>query len=227
MAEFQQVSQTKLAETVAASIRTAILHSELAPDELLPEETLARSFGVSRGPVREAIRQLELEGLVVTRRNRRALVARLTPEKLEEVFQIRLALETLAVRRVAKRATADELAKFEAVLAKMGSFNGKGMSIPQAVDLDLQFHDCLYECSGYALLRQLWSMLRPQIVLFLNSRNRHYPNYPYIILPEHKRIYAAIKARDPKRAVSLIRSHIAGAHEEMMVALPKGNAHKE
>jgi DNA-binding FadR family transcriptional regulator len=64
-------------------------------------------------------------------------------------------------------------------------------------------------------------------VLFLNSRNRHYPNYPYIILPEHKRIYAAIKARDPKRAVSLIRSHIAGAHEEMMVALPKGKAHKE
>ena len=216
MAEFSTIPQAKLADTVVASIRAAIQQNQLAPDEQLSEEALARSFGVSRGPIREAIKRLNLEGLVVMRPNRRALVASLSKSKVNEVFQIRLTLELLAIRQLMSADADMDLSRFEAVLAKMRSIASRDITVHEAVEIDLTFHDCIYELSGYPILNQLWQILRPQTGLFLNSRNRQYPNYAKILFPQHNKIFLAIKARNTKRGVALITAHMKGAHEELM-----------
>src|SRR6476469_10949085 len=95
-----------LADDVVDRLRDAIFHGSFKPGEALREEQLAAMLDVSRGPVREALVQLEREGLVIVRRHRGATVARLSRRDLEEVYSLRLALERLAVQRAVRHATA-------------------------------------------------------------------------------------------------------------------------
>src|SRR3954451_14400347 len=94
-----------LADDVVDRLRDAIFHGSFKPGEALREEQLAAMLDVSRGPVREALVQLEREGLVLVRRHRGATVARLSRGDLEEVYSLRLALERLAIQRAARLAT--------------------------------------------------------------------------------------------------------------------------
>ncbi|CAA9268355.1 MAG: hypothetical protein AVDCRST_MAG93-2519, partial [uncultured Chloroflexia bacterium] len=88
-----------LADEIVGRLTQAIMSGELGPGERINDEVIARNLDVSRGPVREAIRQLERQGLIVTRRNRGSYVARLERQDVDEVYTMRLALERLAVQR--------------------------------------------------------------------------------------------------------------------------------
>jgi len=108
-----------LSDEVAERLRRAILNGQFAPDEPLRESQLAESMGVSRGPVREALGQLEREGLVINRSNGRSFVARLSQDDLEEVYSLRRVLEQLAVEYACRKATAADVAAMQAIVDEM------------------------------------------------------------------------------------------------------------
>ena len=130
------------------------------------EEALASVLGLSRGPVREALAQLEREGLVIRQPNRGATVARLSLEDLEEVYSLRLALEQLAVRQAIKNAEPMYFDKMQAVVDEMQTCLNRGITTQEAARLDIRFHELIYEASHHKRLLNVWSTLRPQILHF-------------------------------------------------------------
>src|SRR5215212_5618908 len=117
-----------LADDVVDRLRDAIFHGSYKPGEPLREEQLAAMLDVSRGPVREALVQLEREGLVIVRRHRGATVARLSRADLEEVYSLRLAIERLAMQRAARYAADRDFATMEEVLAAFDAALSRGPS---------------------------------------------------------------------------------------------------
>src|SRR4051794_32497217 len=130
-----------LAVAVVERLRQTILEGHVAPGEPLREEHLAAALEVSRGPVREALLQLEREGLVVRRPHRGAVVARLSRRDLEEVFSLRLALERLGFQWAARRATDEDFALMEGAVAVQAEQLPGNVSRQRAAQLDLEFHD--------------------------------------------------------------------------------------
>src|SRR5579859_7852287 len=117
-----------LAEDVVDRLREAIYKGQLAPSERLREEVLASFLGLSRGPVREALAQLEREGLVIRQPNRGATVARLSLEDLEEVYSMRLALEQLAVKQAIRNANTAYFDAMQKVVEEMKACLAKGIT---------------------------------------------------------------------------------------------------
>lgn len=216
-----------LAVSIASRLRDALLAGYFGPGEQLREEPLARSLGVSRGPVREALLRLEREGLVVVRRNRGAFVARLSAQDLEEVYTLRLAIERLAVQRVVRLAAEAELAELQAVVDAMAAADARGVTEQAAADLDLRFHDLLYAASHHRRLYESWSNLRPQAHILLLNRNVAREDFRELLVLSHQWIVDALRDRDEARAVATIEDHLHGSYERVAAgfarhAIPAG-----
>jgi DNA-binding GntR family transcriptional regulator len=212
-----------LAEEVVDRLREAIYSGRLAPDVKLREEMLADFLKVSRGPIREALVQLEREGLVIRQPNRGATVARLSREDLEEVYSLRLALEQFAVRQTIRNHTAKHLEEMQAVVDTMIAYVNRGISVQEAARLDVQFHEVVYEAAKHKRLYDVWSILKPQIHIFLLSRNVANPDFRDYIIPAHQDILDAIRNRDEDRAVSLTFEHLTAAYERILVIYSPNN----
>src|SRR5947209_19844623 len=127
-----------LAADIALRLRTAILHGYFGPDERLREEALAKSMGVSRGPIREAFSQLEREGLVVIQRNRGTYVARLTREDAEEIYSLRRVLERLAVQRAVAHITPAQIEAMQRIVDMMRVATERRMTEQEAAEVHVQ-----------------------------------------------------------------------------------------
>src|SRR6478672_11521905 len=136
-----------LADDVVDRLRDAIFHGSFKPGEALREEQLAAMLDVSRGPVREALVQLEREGLVLVRRHRGASVARLSRADLEDVYSLRLALERLAVLQATRYATDEDFVAMEAVLEAFNVALSHDPSEKDVAELDVRFHDLIYQAA--------------------------------------------------------------------------------
>lgn len=205
-----------LAVSIADRLREAILARLFAPGEQLREEPLARSMGVSRGPVREALLRLEREGLVVVRRNRGAFVAQLSAQDLEEVYTLRMAIERLAVQRVVRLATGDQLAGLQVVVETMAAAHARGITEQDAADLDLRFHDLVYAASNHRRLNESWANLRPQVHILLLNRNVARVDFRDYLVMGHQWIVDALRDRDEARAVATIEDHLRGSYERVV-----------
>ncbi|CAN5846711.1 GntR family transcriptional regulator [soil metagenome] len=208
-----------LAEDVAARLRTAILQGHFAPGERLREERLAQALGVSRGPVREALAELERQGLVVIFRNRGAVVAQLSREDLEELYTLRLAIEELAVRRTICLATEAEIGQFEAIIDRMVHATARGLTESDAAELDLELHDLIYKTARHRRLQETWANMRSQIHILLLSRNVGHGDFREMLLSSHQDIVGAIRDRDGERAAEFIREHLGGSYERVARSL--------
>lgn len=208
-----------LAADIAPRLRTAILHGYFAPGERLREESLAKSLGVSRGPVREAFSQLEREGLVVIQRNRGTFVARLTREDAEEIYSLRRVLERLATQRAIRHATAAQLDAMQRVIDAMAVCTERGITEQEAAELDIRFHDVLYQASDHKRLYDSWMNLQRQIHILLLSRNVADADYRIITVSSHQIILDALRDRDEARAVALIEDHLRGSYERVVGAM--------
>lgn len=211
----QPVKRT-LAEEVAGSIRAGILDGRLSPGERLGEEALAESLGVSRGPVREALNQLQREGLVIIQRNGRAYVARLSREDLDEVYSLRLALETLAVRQAILRTDPKLLDELEGIAAAMDGIGQGASSEQDAARLDISFHDVLCRLAGHKRLYACWSDLRPQVHVLLLSRNVADADFRHYGRRSHQAIVDAIRQKDETQAITLIHNHLHGSYKRLV-----------
>jgi len=210
-----------LAATIRLQLRKAILCGELAPGEHIREVEIAARHNVSRGPVREALLQLEQEGLVMLRRNRGAVVARLSRGDLEEVYSLRLALERLAVARAAKYGTEADFAEIDAVLHEFrGTGSGQPLAEQEAADQDVRFHDAIYRAAHHERLYASWSSLRSQVYVLLLGRNVAGPDFREDTYVGHLEIAYMIRARDEPRVVAAIESHLETSYERVLASYP-------
>ena len=195
-----------LRDVVFNTLRNAILTGELSPGERLLEIKLADKLGVSRTPIREAIRKLELEGLVVNTPRKGAEVANISAEDLRDVLEVRRSLEVLAIRLACDKMTEETLELLhENIDAFKHSINAKATS--DIASVDVSFHDIIYKSTGNNRLIQILNNISEQMYRyrFEYIKNKEAWNR---LVEEHMNIYEAIKNRDKDLAVKSILLHI-------------------
>jgi DNA-binding GntR family transcriptional regulator len=207
-----------LRELVFDSLREAILLGRLKPGERLMEVQLADEMGVSRTPVREAIRKLELDGFVVMIPRKGAYVASITLKDIADVFEVRAALEGMAAGLAAERITEDEMEQLERSLLKEARLDSEGIS--NFVDNDTLFHEMIYSASRNKQLQHIITHLREQIQRF-RTTSLSQPGRTRESLDEHKKIVEAITSRDVDSARNLAREHIENAEQSLLNAVRK------
>jgi DNA-binding GntR family transcriptional regulator len=213
-------SYKPLREIVFETLRDAIINSVLKPGERMMEIQMAEEMGVSRTPVREAIRKLELEGFVVTVPRKGAYVAGISMKDIADVFELRAALEGLAAGLAAERITEEELEQLERSLVKIGECV-KNNNLEKLIEVDAEFHDTLFKASRNERLVQIVSNLREQIQRF-RTASLSTPGRMKFAFEEHKKIVEAVSDRNAELAQALAREHIENAENSMLDVLREG-----
>lgn len=208
-----------LRELVFESLREAILLGRLRPGERLMEVQLAEEMGVSRTPVREAIRKLELDGFLIMVPRKGAYVAGITLKDIADVFEVRAALEGMAAGLAAERITDEELDQLERSLVQIRE-SQSGDNINAVVEGDTAFHEIIYQASRNQQLVQIITHLREQIQRF-RMTSLSQPGRSKFALDEHKKIVEAISDRDVELARALAREHIENAEQSLLNAVRK------
>jgi len=166
------VKRNSLTEQVLKSLRQAILNGEIKTGQRIVEEKMAKRMRTSRGPLRDALIQLEHEGLIIRERHCRTIVPILSVEDAEEIWSLRIALENLALRYAIKHAVDKDIARLECYVKKLGlCIREENFSLKKAVDLDLKIHEELVNISRHKRLISCWQSLKSQIWLLMFSRN--------------------------------------------------------
>lgn len=194
------------AEEIRRSLAQDIVRGRLAPGTPLEEVELARVFGVSRTPVREAIRQLEAEGFALSRPRRGAIVASITAEQLKEMFFVMAELEASCVRLAAGQITEAEQAELDAVCQACGDAVAGG-DIEAYLEANDRFHDLLYKASHNSFLAELTQSVRQRVAPFRRAQFYSAGRLAKS-LAEHDRVVAALKARDGETAAREMQAHI-------------------
>ncbi len=189
-------------QRVREELRERILTGRLKPGDRLVERELAEDLGVSRVPVREAIRSLEAEGFLAVQSPRRIVVRQLARADVEELFDVREALEGLAAGLAAERAGKPELRALERLLAEAARATESG-DPAQITKLNTRFHDEIVAISGNGLL---WEILKPLEgrLRWLTSQNEHWGE----LLDEHRGLYEAIASGDADSARAHAVEHV-------------------
>ncbi len=196
-----------LRDVVFNTLREAILRGDLKPGERLMEIQLANQMGVSRTPIREAIRMLEQEGLAVTMPRKGAQVAKMTLKGMEDVLEIRAALDELACQLACERITEEQLLSLE---KKKIEFERclKSANVKQIAEADVSFHDVIYEATGNPKLVSLLNNLREQVYRYRVEYLKESENYP-ILIKEHEAVFQSLLNRNAEDATLAIREHVA------------------
>jgi DNA-binding GntR family transcriptional regulator len=202
-ADAESLRTRSRADFVYESLRDAISDGRIAVGERLREEEVARNLGVSRTPVREALRRLQLRGLLVIFAGRGLVVAKLSQQQIVEIYAMREILEGSAARFAAQHATAPEIAVLYQLQAKLKAAKGEATRI----SLNRQFHQAIYEAAHNRYLMQTLDSLNDSFAL-LRSSTLRMPNRRPGSDAERLRIIAAIEKRDPDLAEKAAREHI-------------------
>ena len=201
-----------LSEQVFSTLKDAIISGELAQGSKITEDVLAKKYGISRGPLREAIRRLEGLRLLVRIPRAGTRVVTLTTEMMAEIYTVREALEGMSARLAATRMSDQEIDELRQLL-KSHEDNiekSQGKEYLQR-EGDLDFHYCIARASNNEWLMQLLSSQLYQLLRMCRHRSSQTPERPLRALNEHKQIVEAIAQRDPELAELLMRRHISGA----------------
>jgi DNA-binding GntR family transcriptional regulator len=199
---------------VFQKIREDILDGNYKEGEELKEVAIGGELGVSRTPVREAFRQLELEGLIRIVPNKGAYVTGITAKDVHDIYMIRSLLEGLAARWACEHITDSQMEEMEENIY-LAEFHAKKEHMDQMAELDNRFHDILYEACDSKMLEHLlkdfhqYVMRVRQKTLSTNSRGKASND-------EHKLIMEAIKAKDPDNAEKLAHQHMINAYDNMV-----------
>jgi DNA-binding GntR family transcriptional regulator len=208
-----------LRDVVTAELRRRILSGELAEGERLVEDRLATALGVSRNPVREAIRVLAAEGFVQVTPRHGAAVARLSDDEAEELFDVRMAVEGLAARLAARKSAPASAARLRHVLdlAREAVDNGR---LAEVADLNTAFHAAVAEAAGNAYLNLVMGPMlqRAQWVFRRTARDRGSHSWT-----EHVSLYEAIAAGDEDAAHAHAVAHVAAARRSFMAAVKEAD----
>ncbi|WP_458691293.1 GntR family transcriptional regulator [Nocardia tengchongensis] len=189
------------------AIRDDIIRGAYAPGQRLTEDALAEHYGVSRVPVREALRTLEAEGFASSRPYAGVFVAALTEDEAADLLEIRARLEPLCASRAAVRRTPEQLGRLKELTA-LGQDAVRAGRLDELARLNSRFHEVLAEASGSTLLAQLIMQLSWKIAWVYSVE---LPRRASDSWHEHEQICAALEAGDPERAGAVVTAHIAHA----------------
>ncbi len=194
-----------LRDVVFNTLRKAILRGELAPGERLMEIQLAERLGVSRTPIREAIRKLELEGLVLMIPRKGAEVAKISEKNLRDVLEVRRSIEELAIELACQRMGEEDIRKLEEAQKAFAKAIASGDAM-EIAESDEYYHSVIYEGTDNPRLVQLLSSLREQMYRY---RLEYIKDADLqILLVEHEEILKAIRQRHVAEAKETMRAHI-------------------
>ncbi|GAA3758838.1 GntR family transcriptional regulator [Streptomyces tremellae] len=191
-----------LRERVRTELRHRIVSGQLPPGTRLVERELAESLGVSRVPVREAIRTLTAEGFVVALSPRRVVVRTLTPDDVDQIFELREALEVHAAGLAAQRATPAGLRRLAGLLDHAARATAE-RAAEEITDVNTRFHDEVLAIAGNPLLAAALEPLEGRL-RWLTRQNTRWDD----LLREHRRLLDAIASGDPARARALAGEHV-------------------
>lgn len=208
-----------LRDVVFNTLRNAILTGDFEPGEKLMEIKLAEKLGVSRTPIREAIRRLELEGLVVISPRKSAEVASITKEDLTDVLEVRRVLESLAMDLACQNAGEDIIKELESNLVKFKNAIKKN-DITEIATTDVEFHDTIYRATGNKRLVQILNNLREQMYRYRLEYIKDKATRETLIV-DHRMIIDALKEKDAEKAKAAMLQHIDAQKKTVLENLRK------
>jgi len=209
-------SYVPLRVQVYSALREAIVGGRLRPGERIVEDRVCAELGVSRSPLREALRRLEGEGLVTILPRRGAVVTELSEGDGMELFAVREALEGLSASLAARRITAEELAELEDVCLAMEKCI-QAKDVAAVVQLNTQFHELISAASRNRWTREFLSSIKAQIRRAYRSSLEVSARAPES-LAEHRLILNALRCADPQQAEVLARQHVRRARDAALSA---------
>ena len=209
----QLVQTNSLPALVHTEIEQLILRGELASGQRVNESDLALRFGISRGPIREALRALEESGLVRSEKHRGVFVREISVAEADEIYDIREALDQLIGYRVAERATLQQIRELKAAVAEMDEATGM-QDIKRYHALNLKFHDMIVDFAGNSRLTETYRLLTKELLLF-RLRGLQDGGGFAVSNTEHKAVVKAIVARDSVLAGDLLRRHATASRARM------------
>ncbi|MCI5874620.1 MAG: GntR family transcriptional regulator [Roseburia sp.] len=195
-----------LRDVVFNTLREAILKGELKPGERLMELQLASKLGVSRTPIREAIRMLEQEGLAVTIPRKGAEVAKMTEKDMEDVLQIRDALDELAASIACEQITSEELDELRRTMREFEEYT-KTADLKRIAEADVRFHDIIYKATRNTKLENMLNNLREQMYRYRVEYLKDEKNYP-VLIKEHSEIVEGLSKKDKDKVTDAMHKHV-------------------
>jgi len=207
---------------VTSALRRAIVSGQLQPGEALSEAVLARRYGVSRTPVREALKQLEREHLVQIVPRVGTFVQKVSPDDLLDALIVKEALEGIAARLAAARPNAPEVSELSRIAGEMEAAAAAGADLARIIEANARFHDLILRLAASPALHFHLQLLLNQfrvphqrlvgVTLSRPARLRK-------MLAEHRRVVTAIETGDPGEAERAMRAHVSAGREELREAL--------
>ena len=206
-----------LRDVVFNTLRQAILTGELKPGERLMEIHLANRLGVSRTPIREAIRKLELEGLVTMIPRRGAEVAQITEKSLKEVLEVRRAMDALCAELACDRMSEDDLIRLKHACEEFEKAT-KTKDTRLIAETDVALHDIILNATGNSRLIQLVNNLAEQMYRYRFEYIKDLSQHEKLV-EEHKMIYEAILHKDKQKASDIAKLHIDNQEKSIMTQI--------
>ncbi len=203
-------NDVSLRNKVFKYIKNQLINGHYKPGESLVESKLAEELGVSRTPIREAIRLLEVEGLVEITPNKGAVVLGISAKDVEDIYAIRCLVEGLAARMAAERMSAIDKKELQKIMDLMDFYSQKG-DIDELADLDNRFHQIIYEASGSRILNLMLGNLHLYAQM-ARIESLKVPNRVEHTLAEHHAILDAFLEKDPDKAEEALTNHVRNAY---------------
>jgi len=206
---FSTVIDQTLRHKVLELIRNAILTGKLAPGEYLRENEIAKQMGVSRMPVREALRELEYEGLLISNPHRSSMVTTVDEDEVDQLYLLRAELEGFAVHSLMEKNTPGLISKLEKLLEDMEASACKG-DLTVLAEKDLEYHWTIVSSSGYQILARVWRSMDGPIRarLYRAMTGVYGEDLIRYTADSHQVPTEAIASGDIERAVAAIKTHI-------------------
>jgi len=195
------------------AIRQAVVGGAIKPGERINEAEVSRQMRISRAPIREAIRQLEQDGLLVSVPHRGTFVVTLSRDDVEEIYSLRADIESRAVHRALPRLTAEQLAALEALVGVMQTAADAG-DVSGLVEADTRFHRTIIEATGWSRLTRIWENLHPQTLTLYTLTML--TDWPSMNAQRHRPVLEALHRGDPECAAAAIREHILGTGAQVI-----------
>lgn len=223
---FDRIAPRTLKENVIDILRQSIIDGSLPSGTEFNQAQIAERLGISRGPIREALGQLEQEGLIENTPYKGVMVTQLTPRYVEELYSVRAVLETMALARFMERMTQADLDVLHRIVDQM-RHAAKTENLQQLSELDLAFHEYLLRVADHQLALKLWKLLEVGVRRCLHLRHKIYRSLDEVI-GSHPALINAIDAGDQPTAISLLDQHIQESGAQIIANLnapeptPKG-----
>jgi DNA-binding GntR family transcriptional regulator len=213
MDEWVPLQATTLKENVTNLLRQSIIDGTIPSGEELNQAQIAERLGISRGPVREALGQLEQEGLIRSVPYKGVIVTPLTPTYVRELYSLRSALETFALREGMARGDLDDVEALHTIVDAMRAAAKQGDS-RELARLDLRFHSLIIHMARHNLLERTWTPLKIGVQRCLHTRHSIYGSLDEVV-GNHPELLDAIVRGDVEGASSLLHQHILDAGQKL------------